>query len=474
MSNVESETRYEPFSNKRMMAFSLGGIIILTMIDIRGWVQLYMTWGLKLSIYMVLLVFLIYAMWDAVNDPLTGYLLDRSKKFTSKYGKRFPFIVIGFIGSLSMLVLLFLPITSNPIFAIVWILCFLLAWDQFQTVAELSLQALAADILRDNPQRAKYGSYFVLLGGIFAIVKGISIPIAVAMFGGVRQPAAYFFTTMVICLFMAVLLIPHLISVREPQEMRELRTQLDQEGKSSSTSFIEALKKTFRDKNWVTVVITYYAYAIMYLSYSIGMIIWIVDGLGLPIETMIYFSLLSLALSFLSIPFWMKITKKIGARNTYLYAMMWIVVLTPIYLIFGWNLISALIISGLIGVGAAGVDISFTAVYSEAIDNAAVQTGTREETTYLGVLRFFTATAIVWQIFIFMIVSTITGYDPSIDYDYAKGVKPTLIQRIGLNMQVTVIPASILLIAVIIFYKFNDLTKEVAIENKNKLIQMGL
>ena len=52
MSNVESETKYEPFSTKRMMAFSLGGIILLTMTDIRGWVQLYMIWGLKLSIYM--------------------------------------------------------------------------------------------------------------------------------------------------------------------------------------------------------------------------------------------------------------------------------------------------------------------------------------------------------------------------------------------------------------------------------------
>lgn len=119
VSDGESETKYEPFSNKRMMAFTLGGIIIITMIDIRGWIQLYMTWGLKLSIYMVLLVFLIYAIWDAVNDPLTGYLLDRSKKFTSKYGKRFPFIVIGFIGSLCMLVLLFLPITSNPVIAII-------------------------------------------------------------------------------------------------------------------------------------------------------------------------------------------------------------------------------------------------------------------------------------------------------------------------------------------------------------------
>jgi len=472
MSDDETETKYEPFSNKRMMTFVLGGIIIQSMIEMRSWVQLYMTWGLKLSIAIVALVFAIYAIWDAVNDPLTGYLLDKSKKFTSKYGKRFPFIVTGLIGGIAMLILMYLPVTTNPVFAVIWILCFLLAWDQFQTVAELSLQGLVSDRLRDTPQRAKYGSYYSVLNGIFGVIKGISVPIALGFFGGVRNPSAYFFTSIFVIIMLVVLLIPFLLSAREPQEMIDFRTQLDQEGKSSSASFIEALKKTFKDKNWVTVVFTYLTFATMYFCTAIGGIIWLVDGLGLPIETMALFAIVQLALAFISVPFWMKLTKKIGARKTYLYGLMWLVVLGPVYLLFGWSLIPALIIAGIIAIGFAGVDISFVAVYSEAIDNAAVQTGYREEASYLGVLRFFTATAIVWWTIIYLIVSTITGYDPAIEYTQAN--PPTLVQRIGLNAQISVIPAAIMLIAALIFYKFNDLTKELALENKKKLLEMGL
>jgi len=472
MSDEETETKYEPFSNKKMMGFVLGGIIIQSMIESRSWVQLYMTWGLKLSIAIVALIFAVYALWDALNDPLTGYLLDKSKRFTSKYGKRFPFIVTGLIGGIAMLILMYLPIHTNPVFAVIWIFCFLLAWDQFQTIAELSLQGLVSDRLRDTPQRAKYGSYYSVLNGIFGIIKGISIPIALGMFGGIRNPSAYFFTTIFVMIMLIVLLIPFLISAREPKEMIELRTKLDQEGKSSSTSFIKALKRSFKDKNWVTVVFTYLAFATMYFCTAIGGIIWAIDGLGLPIEIMALFAIVQLTLAFISVPFWMKLTKKIGARKTYLYGLTWLIVLGPVFLLFGWSLIPLLIIAGIIAIGFAGVDISFIAVYSEAIDNATVETGVREEASYLGVLRFFSATAIVWWTIIYLIVSTITGYDPAIEYSQAN--PPTLVQKIGLNAQVMAIPAVIMLIAAIIFYKFNNITKEVAMENKKKLLEMGL
>ena len=472
MSDEETETKYEPFSNKRMMAFVLGGVIIQSMIEMRSYVQLYMTWGLGLSIAFVVLVFGIYVIWDAVNDPLTGYLLDKSKKFTSKHGKRYPFIVIGLIGGIAMLLCMYLPISTNPIIAVIWILCFLIAWDQFQTLAELSLQGLVTDRLRDTPQRAKYGSYYVLINGIFGVIKGISIPIALGMFGGVRTPIAYLFTTIFVLVMLVVLLIPFLIAAREPQEMVELRTQLDQEDKSSSASFIEALKKAFRDKNWVTVVFSYLTFAVAYFCISIGGALWIVDGLGLPIETMALFAIASLSLAFISIPFWIKVTKKLGARKTYMLGFTWIIVLAPVYLFLAWSLIPALILSAIIAIGWAGVDISFPAVYSEAIDDATVRTGYREEASYLGVLRFFSATAIFWWSVIFLVVSTITGYDPSIEYTPAN--PPTLIQRIGLNMQISIIPAVILLIAILIFSKVNKITKEVAMANKKKLIEMGL
>ncbi len=65
MNEVESETKYEPFNNKRMFAFSLGVPIITLMWSIRAMIQLYAEKGLKLSIFAVLIILAIYAIWDA-------------------------------------------------------------------------------------------------------------------------------------------------------------------------------------------------------------------------------------------------------------------------------------------------------------------------------------------------------------------------------------------------------------------------
>lgn len=474
MNEIESETKYKPFSNKRMAGFSLGGLILGMMWSIRGMVQLYAEKGLKLSILYVFLILAVYAIWDAVNDPLSGYLLDKSKKYTSKYGKRFPFIVIGYIGSLCMLILMYLPISASPIFAIIWLFLFLVVWDQFQTVAELSLMGLSVDIFRDKHQRAKYGSYNTALDNIGAVVRGISIPITLGIFGGASQPTAYFFMAVVLCLFMGVMLIPHLISVREPEDMIEFRTKLDQEGKSSSASFTEALGKSLRDKNWMSFLIAYLMYVVYISIITIGIYYFVIDGLGLPVEAVLPFSVGYISVTIISVPFWMKIVKKIGARKAYIYAMLVVVILSPFFLLLGWNYVPAVLFASLGGIGNAGMGVAFITAYSEAIDNASVKSGKREEASYLGVLRFFSATALLWQVLIFLVVATITGYNPNIEYDYDKGIRPSETARWGLMMQITVIPAVLLLIGALVLIKFYDITKEVAIENKNKLIQMGL
>ena len=56
MSDIESETKYEPFSNKRMFAFSVGGLILSMMWSIRAMIQLYAEKGLKLSIFAVFII----------------------------------------------------------------------------------------------------------------------------------------------------------------------------------------------------------------------------------------------------------------------------------------------------------------------------------------------------------------------------------------------------------------------------------
>lgn len=324
-----------------------------------------------------------------------------------------------------------------------------------------------------NQERVKFGGYYSILEAIGNILRGTAIPIALGIFGGVSQPWAYFYMTLVLSLFLLIITIPHIFATREPKEMIELRAQLDEEGKSTS-SFKDIMGRALKDKNYVSFLIAYLASVIQITCVVVGIYYYVVDGLGLPVEIIVWTNLTYLAVYFISIPFWVKITKKLGARKAFLYALMFGVILAPFYLFFAWSFLPLLLIGMLGGIASGGVGVVFTAAYSEAIDNATVQSGKREETSYVGLLRFMSATAILWQVLIFLIVATITGYNPNIDYDYSKGIVPSQAARIGLNMQISVIPAGITLIAGLIYYKYNEITKEVALENKKKLLEMGL
>ena len=102
-----------------MIGYALGGVILTTMWGIRGMVQIYAEKALKLPILLIFTVISIYSIWDAINDPVSGYLLDKSKIFTSKRGKRFPYIIIGVIGAIFSLILLYLPVSFDPIVALI-------------------------------------------------------------------------------------------------------------------------------------------------------------------------------------------------------------------------------------------------------------------------------------------------------------------------------------------------------------------
>jgi hypothetical protein len=99
--------------------------------------------------------------------------------------------------------------------------------------------------------------------------------------------------------------------------------------------------------------------------------------------------------------------------------------------------------------------------------------GKHEETSFSGVLQFFSATGIFWQILIFFLVEITTGYDPTIVY-WEEGNIPSVIMIIGLNLRMCLIPGIILLITTLFYLKYNKVTAEKALENKNKLIEMGL
>lgn len=84
------------------------------------------TWGALLG--SVLLI--VMRLFDAFNDPLEGWIMDRAK--VGKYGKYKPFIIISILCEmLGLSALFFIPsgITSTPALVIVWVVVSYLLYD---------------------------------------------------------------------------------------------------------------------------------------------------------------------------------------------------------------------------------------------------------------------------------------------------------------------------------------------------------
>jgi len=460
----EESTKYEPYSNKKMFLFGLGGLVLTFMWILRGKIQLFATMALGVPVSMIIVIIGVWVIWDAVNDPFTGYLLDRSKRFTSKHGKRYPFILIGQVGALLSLILLFLPVVGNPTLAIIWLIIATCIWDQFQTIFELSSHGLSVDLFRDEKQRVKLGSFLSAFSAIGTLIGAMLIPILLGIFGGQDEPMAYLLTATIMVAFCLILTVPYSFAIREPAEMKELRTTLDVEGKSSSP-IKEVIFRALKDRNWVGYIIGYVTWVIGITCITVGIDFYMVDGLGLPIGTSALPSLALLLVNFLFIPVWIKIAKKLGARKTYFWALISCFVAATLF-IFSTDLTTTLIFAGLAGIGNSGQAVVFNTVYSEAIDNATIKSGKREESSYLGIMRFFSATGFLWQTIIFAVVAGISGYNPAaaIHSDAAK---------FGLKLQLSIIPAVIELFGALVFLKLNTITREVAINNNKKSILLS-
>ena len=100
-----------------------------------------------------------YAIWDAFNDPLLGYLSDRPFRFTKKWGRRFPWIVVGFIPMLIAFILIFSPPNVNaqeqPWVIFGWLVFTLCPFDTCETFFTMNFYSLYPDKFRTNEERRK-------------------------------------------------------------------------------------------------------------------------------------------------------------------------------------------------------------------------------------------------------------------------------------------------------------------------------
>ena len=207
-------SEWEQVSFKKLISFSFGYLLVFFFLgQFNTYVFYYYEVELGLATALVGLSFVIFAIWNMINDPLIGYLTDKPMPWSKKYGLRTPWIIIGGIGLIVCFYLLFMvpdvgDVKSNP-WPLFWYMIIISClFDTFFTLFNIHWVGGFANIFRTKEERRK-GSTLLTMTAIFGrfFFLGILLPFTI-VFGDPKSYIRYTLIISIACSISLVIFIP--------------------------------------------------------------------------------------------------------------------------------------------------------------------------------------------------------------------------------------------------------------------------
>jgi GPH family glycoside/pentoside/hexuronide:cation symporter len=128
---------------------------------------------------------LIGKIWDAVNDPLFGWVSDRT---VSRFGKRRVYMIFGALPLAVFAALLwFVPRGMGNTLTFVWIAGSFILFDTFMTITSTPYYALTAELTQDYNERSSLTAYRMIFGVAAFMIGAAATPFIVGLFPSKSQ-----------------------------------------------------------------------------------------------------------------------------------------------------------------------------------------------------------------------------------------------------------------------------------------------
>ncbi len=421
----------------------------------------------------ILTVVAINTVWASLNDPLIGWLTDRNFKWTRKWGRRFPWIVIGFIPqSLSLIMIFTSPELdpANPLPVMLWLLLSLFLYDLFVTLIDIHVSILRADKFRTETERRKYAGSWGFFD-ITAAVLGVMLPPLFLFFG--NTTLSYTIMATILSLITIIFGFTFLPSAREDKIIIDRYYSRDYE----RLNVFKGLKLVIKQNSFMALYAGYIAFLVAstILTTMIAYITTFVLRTDNPDMITIFYAMFLLG-AIISIPIWLKILKRINNnKKTYIIGSFLLGILF-IPITFFQTEIDLLIISFLVGFGNGCVwTIGKPVLLANAQDDFVVRTGRNQKGILVGTWAVLGLVTSFIDEGLITFVFTITGFDAGYENFAALVASGANVELIlwGIRLLSGIIPMLVLLIGTLIFWKYYPLTQEKVLENKAKLIELG-
>lgn len=412
----------------------IGGNLYFTSIGF--WLLIFLTDTVGLAAGLAGLVVAIGKIWDAITDPMVGYLSDRTE---TRWGRRRPYILFGsFPLFIAMIIMFTNPQLESQTMLFIWGIVAFCLLSTAITVVNIPYNSLTPELTPDYHERTSLNGYrfaFAIIGTLTG--AGIALPIINGF--STRNVG---FTVMGIT-FGALMLVSALItffSVREP-EQRVKPTE----------GFLSTYLKVFKNKPYVLILITY-ALNLTFLTIIMGAAVYYFKYIHND-ESKTTLGLLILLITALAfIPISVIISKKMGKKVVYGGGMLIFAIGIMVLFFFGHHYEIAFTYAVLAVVGAGqGFTMALPyAIVADAVEYDYLLTGERREGAFFGIWTFATKVGSALALGISGWVLALTGYIPD--------VAQTELARLGIRLLVGPIPAFFCILGIVFLslYPINE------------------
>lgn len=377
----------------------LGGNLYFTVVAF--WLLNYFTDTVGISAGLTGIIIMIGKIWDAVTDPLVGFLSDRTK---SRWGRRRPYLLFGAVPLfIAMIVMFTNPNIANARWEFVWGIGVFCLLSTVYTIVNIPYSSLTPELTKDFHEKTSLNGYrfgFAVLGTL--VGAGAALPIV----GAFPTKNAGF--TAMGGIFGAIMMITALItffSVREPEHA----------ARETQTGFLDSYRHVFRNKPFRRILFTY-AMHIVGVTVVSGILVYFFKYIMGNEEQTTIALLFLLVSAMVFIPVSVVVSKRIGKKLTYLVGMA-IVAVVAVVTAYTGDSFGAVYTFALMVVGGVGLSTTYAIPWSmmpDAIEWDAARSGTRNEGAYYGMWTFVAKIGQALAIAVTGFVLDITKYVPDV------------------------------------------------------------
>lgn len=178
----------------------------------------------------VTVILVVARIFDAVNDPLMGLLVDNTR---GRWGKFRPWIVIGAVLSCIFLVLLFTDFGLGDVAFVVVFTVVYLAWEVSYTMNDLGYWSMLPSLSQHPKERERIGAFARICAsiGVFSVVVAI-VPVSnalAAVTGDIRSAYTIIAScaAVIMLVFQTVMVLivkedPSIVTTTAPTRLRDL------------------------------------------------------------------------------------------------------------------------------------------------------------------------------------------------------------------------------------------------------------